>query len=109
MTLSPKDPKCDQNLQFTSPSETTIPVTFIWESPLPRPPPPGHRGAIDDRKKVCVRWLGNNTVPENFWVTGKESATVRMNGNDTELEQIVQTHRPSIVSERLAKMVWCII
>ena len=34
MTFHPKHPKWDQNLQFTSQSETTsIPVTFTWESP----------------------------------------------------------------------------
>ena len=35
-----KNPKRDQNLQFTTLSETTsIPVTFIWESPPPGPRP----------------------------------------------------------------------
>lgn len=34
VTLHPKHPKWDQNLQFTRQSETTsIPVTFIWEFP----------------------------------------------------------------------------
>ena len=64
LALSLKDPKCDQNLQFTPLSETSIPVTqFIWE--FPHPPPPGHRETIDDRKYVCVRWVN---IPETFSV-----------------------------------------
>jgi len=36
LAFRPVNPKRDQNLQFTPLSETTsIPVTFIWESPPP--------------------------------------------------------------------------
>ena len=38
LAFLPENPKRDQNRQFTPLSETTsIPVSFIWESP----PPPG--------------------------------------------------------------------
>ena len=41
VAFPPENLKRDQNLQFTPLSETTsIPITFIWESASP-PPPPG--------------------------------------------------------------------
>ena len=39
LALCPEHPKRDQNPKFTPLSETTsIPVSFIWESPPPPPP-----------------------------------------------------------------------
>ena len=54
LAFLPENPKRDQNLQFTPLSETTsIPVTFIWETP----PPPG-------MYTVSLSWLTEVT-----WLT----------------------------------------
>ena len=49
MALYPEHPKRDQNPKFTPLSETTsIPVCFIWESPLGTVPSPGETMEVED-------------------------------------------------------------
>ena len=58
-----QNPKWVQNLQFTLLSETTsIPVTFIWESP---PPPPSPRQWPTQLMVVPLRVMRQ---PRSYWV-----------------------------------------
>ena len=62
--FSSKHPKWDQNLQFTSQSETTsIPISFIWKPPPPPPFTPRQRWTPYQFHLGCWRVRGHVSYP----------------------------------------------